>query len=199
MNLREYIESGILELYALNLLTEQEKREVDEMLAVHMELGEELELIYMALEAYASSQVKTPGKGVKSRIMGALHNLQKEKNMRLTDLPLIDKFSDYTNWLSVISKYSDMEPDDSGSAIKVLRKDHRVTQLLVITSKDILEETHDDEYESLLLLEGECICAIEGEARIMIPGDFMEIPLNSVHHFNLVTPKVMAIVQYVKS
>ena len=46
----KYIESGMLERYACGQLDGEEFNEVQRLLSIHLELGEELELIYTKLE-----------------------------------------------------------------------------------------------------------------------------------------------------
>ncbi len=53
MNISAYIDSGILEEYALGLVSPQEKQEVECLTRVYPELKAELELIEKALEQYA--------------------------------------------------------------------------------------------------------------------------------------------------
>ena len=42
----------------------------------------------------------------------------------------------------------------------VLRNDRQLTQTLIITKRDVPEETHGDLLESFLILKGECICKV---------------------------------------
>lgn len=53
MNISAYIDSGILEEYALGLVSPQEKQEVECLTRIYPELKAELELIEKALEQYA--------------------------------------------------------------------------------------------------------------------------------------------------
>lgn len=53
MNVKEYIESGSLELYASGALNEEERKEAEAMIAQYPEVKAELEAIEKALEDYA--------------------------------------------------------------------------------------------------------------------------------------------------
>ena len=55
MNIEEYISSGILELYVYGALTEEESREVSEILKEHPEVRKEVEEIEAALKQLASA------------------------------------------------------------------------------------------------------------------------------------------------
>ncbi|WP_165501814.1 hypothetical protein [Pedobacter frigiditerrae] len=50
MDIKKYIESGILELYAKDQLNDLDAEKVNALLGVHLELGEELEHIYSSME-----------------------------------------------------------------------------------------------------------------------------------------------------
>lgn len=58
MDIEAYISSGILELYAAGVLPPEEMKEVEEMVAAHPKLAEELDAIQQALVRYAGTQSK---------------------------------------------------------------------------------------------------------------------------------------------
>lgn len=60
MNIKEYIESGILELYVAGMLSPEENREVDLMAKQHPEINSEIENIINAVNVYNASQVTPP-------------------------------------------------------------------------------------------------------------------------------------------
>ncbi|WP_373515574.1 anti-sigma factor domain-containing protein [Persicitalea sp.] len=63
MNISAYIDSGILEEYALGIVSPQEKQEVECLTQVYPELKAELELVEKALEQYALQHgVPVPGR-----------------------------------------------------------------------------------------------------------------------------------------
>ncbi|MES2653158.1 MAG: cupin domain-containing protein [Bacteroidota bacterium] len=185
MNLKPYIESGILELYALNSLANDERRGVERMLATYPELKHELDAIEFALENYAKATSVKPPDYLKERIVESL-------------FPLINRFADYKNWLPLIKGFDEVSLAEDGRYLKILRHDERVTQILIVSTTDIEEETHEDEYESFLILEGECRCTIGDKLTLMAPGDYMEIPLHEPHDVELVSERVIAILQRVK-
>lgn len=197
MNLKTYIESGVLELYALDLLGATEKAEVEQLLTIYPELVKELDKVQAAIEKQAMATAIQPPSYLKRLVLDSIDNLQKEKAMDINDLPLINKFSGHHNWLNLIGGLGQLDLVD-GRYVKVLRQDDKVTQLLIVSETDIEEETHQDEYESFLILEGECKCTVAGEVRLMKAGDFMEIPLYEPHDVELLSPQVMAILQHVK-
>jgi anti-sigma-K factor RskA len=58
MDVKEYISSGVLELYAMGALSSSEMQEVDRMCAAHAEVAQELARVQDALNSYASPQAR---------------------------------------------------------------------------------------------------------------------------------------------
>ncbi|QEC53797.1 anti-sigma-K factor RskA [Anseongella ginsenosidimutans] len=72
MDIRDYISSGILELYACNALPDQERKEVEAMIAQYPELAAELREIEHALEGMAERTAATPSAGARSAFLNAI-------------------------------------------------------------------------------------------------------------------------------
>lgn len=194
MNIKAYIESGILELYALDLLQGKEKAEVEKVISVYPEAKSELNSIQLAMEELAALSAITPPPHIKEKIVGTISNLEKEQKMDLNDLPLLNKFSDYKSWLSLVKDYIPGKLEDGGFS-KVLRNADNLIQMLLVSSADFEDEIHADVHESFLILEGRCKCTVGGQVYFMGPGEYTEIPLHEIHRVEMVTPKVVAILQ----
>lgn len=69
MNIKEYISSGILELYVLGMLSEEESREVTRLVAKHPELQTEVNNITKSLQTYSEQQSPTLPKGFEASIL----------------------------------------------------------------------------------------------------------------------------------
>jgi len=198
MDTKTYIESGILELYALNLLSEIETAKVDHLLSIHIELGEELERIYIVLESYAGLHAIDPKEETHDELAEKLINLEKERLMDPSDLPLLNNYSDYQNWKQFVSRFGKSPKIVDGKAIKVLTHTDKITQLLVTFTADYEEEIHTHELESFLILSGRCLFNINGYATLLGQGDYMAIPLNEPHNVKLVSDQVVAILQRIR-
>lgn len=72
MDVKKYIESGILEEYNLGTLGDQERREVECMSKIYPEIREALNAIEKDLEVFASAYAKKPPSGTRDRIMEAV-------------------------------------------------------------------------------------------------------------------------------
>ena len=67
LNIKEYIESGVLELYVMGKLSEAENREVEQNIAQYPEVKAEVDAIEAAIEEYAMlHQLKSGAGGFES-------------------------------------------------------------------------------------------------------------------------------------
>lgn len=69
MNIQEIIESGIIELYVMNALPEDEAAEVEALAVEHPEILMEIENIQDALQSYAQAQAIEPNPELKDRVL----------------------------------------------------------------------------------------------------------------------------------
>jgi anti-sigma-K factor RskA len=76
VNIKEYIESGILEAYVLGALTEQERAQVDADIALYPELAGEVEAIEMAMQLHANETSVTPPAFMQEKIWNAIQAQQ---------------------------------------------------------------------------------------------------------------------------
>ena len=72
MDLHSFIQSGLLEAYALGQCTAEERALVERMVAGHAEARAELAAIEQALEGYASANAAAPPAWMKGRILEAV-------------------------------------------------------------------------------------------------------------------------------
>jgi len=69
MDVKEYISSGVLELYAMGALSDSERNEVEKMCVAKKEIADELRRVQSALGDYATAYSRNPRPGVRSAIM----------------------------------------------------------------------------------------------------------------------------------
>lgn len=72
METREYIESGVLELYVYDQLSPAERRDVEAMCALHPDVRAELEAIQASMDAYATVGPVQPPAALRERILSQL-------------------------------------------------------------------------------------------------------------------------------
>lgn len=78
MNIKEYISSGILELYASGSLSESENNEVEKLIKKNPEIRTELEKIQKTIYLSANYSLKTPHDRVKSKIFHKIKNTKSQ-------------------------------------------------------------------------------------------------------------------------
>ena len=80
MDINEYINSGIVELYAMNALTSQEKAEFEQKVMLYPELKTELLKVQEGLEVYLMSKATNPRPDVRAKILAAIEEGPKKKS-----------------------------------------------------------------------------------------------------------------------
>lgn len=114
MDIKAYIESGILESYALGTASSQERREVECLSHIYPEIKEELDLICRATELYAKSVAVEPSAGLKDKIMARLdeagveavsENTAKQVPLASVEKPVVRRASlpSYYKWAAAIA------------------------------------------------------------------------------------------------
>lgn len=87
MDLKTYIESGILELYVLGQLSPEEEKEVQDMQAKHIEIQREIHEISISLEKYGQiNAIKAPAH-VADRIFENLPSKPVYSSVKASDVP----------------------------------------------------------------------------------------------------------------
>lgn len=80
MNIKEYLDSGVLELYVLGELTDAEQKEVEQMMAQHPEIREELNHIELATESVFNKLGMAPANGIKEALLGSINEQPETKS-----------------------------------------------------------------------------------------------------------------------
>lgn len=78
MKSQDIILSGILELYAAGLASEEEQKDVQAYIAQYPEVAEELALIDADMESYAQALAMEPSASVKEKIFARINNEKEE-------------------------------------------------------------------------------------------------------------------------
>lgn len=197
MNVQEYIASGVVQDYCLGVLSAEEMKHVEMQAEIHAEIQDEIFANQQALEAYAMQFAEKTPIHSKANLFANIDNLIKERTTSIEDLPLLNKYSDYKNWLQAVQPLLP-EQTNKEMVIKVLREDDKVVQLLIWTKVNYPDEMHDDLQESFIVLQGECECYIGDDIYKLGPGGFLEIPMYSHHDVKVTKGPVLAVVQRLK-
>jgi len=193
MDIQKYIESGILEEYCLGLLSEEDQVYLIQMTMLYPEIKEELTAIELAMERWATSTAIEPEPGLKEKIMAELGF--DYTALKINRLPAVDKNADHRAWLKTLDHLIPAEPSEDFLRIEI-RKDNNFQQMLVVTKMNVPEEEHEDYLESFFILKGQCECTVGDDFYKLGPGDFLEIPLHVRHNIQVMSPYVIAVLQY---
>jgi anti-sigma-K factor RskA len=83
MDIKAYIESGILESYALGICTEQEQHEVEKLCAQYPEIKIELEQVQQAINDYSTLYSKNPQPIIKQHIFDEIDQLEQKNKPKI--------------------------------------------------------------------------------------------------------------------
>jgi anti-sigma-K factor RskA len=91
VNIKEYIESGILEAYVLGALDAAERAEVERYIALYPEVAEEVAAIERAMQSYAEANAEEVPAHMQQQIWGAIQTSQtkKENGLSPKTIPLV--------------------------------------------------------------------------------------------------------------
>lgn len=91
MDIKEYIASGVVELYVMGALSPSEREEFERMLSIHPELKDELDSVESAMETFANANAVKPRAELKSKIIHAA--IKNEQSGKV--IPLHKPFLDF--------------------------------------------------------------------------------------------------------
>lgn len=195
MKAEEYIESGLVLDYCLGLLKDADKLAFEKELASSPILAEELKSLQQGLSKYVTAYSQTPPPALKDKIWGTLENLLLESQMDLSNLPVINQFSDPKAWMNAVRPLLPATMPE-GHFMHVLTNTDTVQQVLVMTGMDVADEVHHDVYESFMILEGECECHIGKDTVIRVKaGGYVNIPMHEHHDLKIISEYVVGIMQ----
>ena len=182
-NIKDYINSGILELYVLGVSSAKENEEVEKMASSYPEIHTEIEKIAMSMEAYGQHHQVAPDPTIKPFLMAVVDYTERLGNGEPASFPPLlqegSAIADYAEW---INRKDIFLPDDFKDIYaKIIGYTAAVTTAIVWIKEGAPEEIHDDELEKFLILEGSCNITIDGKPHHLVAGNFLSIPLYKKH------------------
>lgn len=192
-NIKEYIESGVIEMYVMGLGTEEDNREIERLSLDYPEIKSEIDKITDALLESSNRDPKrlNLSSNVKPFIMAIIDYTERLKNGEQISFPPAlnenSKTTDYSTWIN----RKDMICDASSENIyaKIIGSIPGVMTAIVWLKEGSPHEVHDNEYEKFLILEGSCNIVTKDEVFPLVPGNYFQIPLH-VGHTVEVTSKI---------
>ncbi|MBA3665198.1 MAG: hypothetical protein H0W61_13445 [Bacteroidetes bacterium] len=183
MNIEEYINSGILDLYVLGLTSEGECGEIELLASEHILIKQEIEKLRSGIEAYVKLQAVSPGPLVKPLLLATIEYSERIRNgeqpVEAPELTEVSRIEDYAQWLN----RKDMAAPEKyeGVHVKIISHSPAMTCAIVWIANEAPPETHTDELEKFLIIEGECDIIVDGIKNHLVPGNYFPIPLHKTH------------------
>lgn len=182
MTSKEYIESGILELYVLGIASPDEYEEIEKMAASDPAILREIQVISKSLEKYLASYSLEPSPIIKPFLVATIDYSERLKNGEPVSFPpLLHKHSileDYAYWLN---QHDMVFPGSDNISAKIIGCTDKVTTAIVWIRNYTPKEIHDNEYERFLVIEGTCDIFVTDKINHLAPGDYFAIPLHEYH------------------
>ncbi|MEO8861527.1 MAG: cupin domain-containing protein [Ginsengibacter sp.] len=183
-SLKNYIESGILELYVLGMTNAEESAEVQEMAMLHEEVRAEIDKICVATEAYAQAHAIKPTVTIRPLLMASIDYSERLKNGEpVTSPPVLHNGSavtDYNFWLN--SKDAVAPENFENIHARLIGYTHEMTTAIIWVKDFTPPEIHINQIEKFLIVRGTCEIVIGKKTSRLVPGDFLSIPLFISHH-----------------
>ena len=185
---QKLVESGLLEIYVMGAASIEDATYVEGMAAKYNEIKDELNSIEVTLEKYSFEHAIDPDPIIRPFLMATVDYMERLGNGESPAFPPElnkgSKVSDYKEWID----RQDMKPMENWTEVyaKIIGYTPEITTAIVWIEDMAPPETHDNQLERFLVLEGSCNIQLNGEDNHLLPGDFYEIPLH-VNHVVLIT------------
>ena len=179
---KEYIESGILELYILGITSEDETKAVEMMASSDPAVKQEIVLISASLESYAMANAIDPNPIIRPFLLATIDYTERLKDGEPVSVPpLLNENSQVAHFDSWLNR-SDMVASDTDSVYaKIIGYTPEAITAIVWLKDYAPHEVHDNEYERFLIIEGTCDIIVEDQVNQLVPGDYFAIPLHKNH------------------
>ncbi len=174
-------------MYVLGHATPEEVALVERETALHEEVRKEIEAISVSLEKYAKSNAAAPDPTVKPFLMATIDYMERLKAGEVPgnppELQMNSTAADYAQWL----EREDLKLNEPLTDVKanIIGYTPTVLTAIVWLTAGAPPETHTDELEKFLILEGTCDITIGDHIHSMKPGDVLFIPLHVSHNIRV--------------
>ncbi|MBC8047476.1 MAG: hypothetical protein H7Y00_11825, partial [Fimbriimonadaceae bacterium] len=160
MNVQNIIESGLLELYCLGVVSEQEKDLIEQFASEHPVIKDEIASIENSLNKYVEGNIK-PAPHIKQNIFDSIYAEEAKEN----GLPFIlspdSKINDWFEYLKC-NQIEKPEGNDALYMTEFSKTNNIVTYIAWGKPGAFVEEEHCDELERLFMLQGSCKIDFDG-------------------------------------
>jgi len=177
------LKSGLVELYVLGEASEKEASQIRLMARLHQEVRDVLQYTQKVFKEFSDKNAVTPDPVIKPFLMATIDYMQRLENGEMPSFPpeltKNSQIADFNDWLS----RPDMQPSEGWSDIeaKIIGHTSQMTTAIVWIQHEAPPETHTDQLEHFLIVEGSCNVQLEGQDNFFHEGDYFTIPLHVSH------------------
>lgn len=195
MDIKTYLDSGIVQLYILGYASEDECREFESLMKVHPEIAAAFDKQQQVLADVADEMKVTPHPNLKPLILATFDYISRlDEGEELSLPPVLNENSTIEDFQLWIDREDMVAPEDFEDVhAKIIAATPEMTCAMVWIKNMAPEEVHTNEYEKFLILEGSCTIVVGTEENKLVPGDYFAIPLFEDHKV-IVTSKEPCVV-----
>jgi quercetin dioxygenase-like cupin family protein len=194
MKSEELISSGIIEVYCMGIASDEEKALVEKFASENKEVRDEIAAVNRALNLYADVVGKSPRPALKNKIMEVLSMGGSPASLSFP--PRMNMQTTASEWMKYIYDNNIQQPAP-GNDIQMLDlpgNEKQVTYIAWAQKGAVVEESHADEDEYLLMIKGTCTITVNGVVTKYGAGDIVFIPKNTVHRAEVISDEQMIVV-----
>lgn len=181
----DYINSGILEMYALGLTSPAENIDITNIAKQFPEVEIEITAILNTLNTQLTDTTVKPDVTGKSFLMSIVDYTERLKAGEApTNPPILNDTSniiDYQEWLQRKEMVLPSEFDEE-YFVRIIGFNPEAITAIAWLKTGAPEETHTKELERFLILEGTCDVYHEGKVTSLKAGSYLEMKLFEKHH-----------------
>ncbi|MCP9750015.1 cupin domain-containing protein [Ferruginibacter sp. HRS2-29] len=181
--IKALLKSGMIELYVMGLADANHAAEIETLARSFPEIQQAIDDFSIQMEGYLQQNAVPPSMKVKPMIMAIIEYKQRLKNGQKIKAPpglhQDSRAADYAEWLA-LPGMSEPLPEEN-ITLKIIGLTPTSSQAILWIRKGTPWETHQNELESFLVLEGTCIITIGTERHLLSAGDYLAIPLFQPH------------------
>jgi mannose-6-phosphate isomerase-like protein (cupin superfamily) len=164
-------------LYVMGLLSPEEALEIDHRIHDDPAIRADVESMQKTYWRFVQLYQRRPTFGARGRLLNRLDELEADPAPPI--LHSASKVEDYAKWLPQARERLDKKTGEF-RCVRIAQTEDTET-FLVSMETEIPSETHEDEIERLLIVQGACSFQVADRNYHMVTGDFFRIPLHQDH------------------
>lgn len=182
--MEEIIESGLLELYVIGDLSASETSLIEGKMIEFPALKKELRAIEESFEQYAFANAIEPDPTLKGMTLAiANYTSRLENGEAIVNPPALHEGSTISEFAEWLDRPNMQEPEAYDSMYgRIIGSNEEKTTLIVWLKDGAPDETHTDELEKFLVVEGTCDITIGDKVHSLKASDYLAIPLHINHN-----------------